>query len=232
MSNVLTLSAIVDEVNDKRLFGKEHCCGRRVKLCRTVSDQQGQPGSYGQLFAPVGNEIADGYRFFTGERITTRAGASHILGEEALRALVIMQPKSQHGQKAIGRAADWVSKRLHQSETEHGGGMRKRGTYCCNSCTVALWRTWNVGIIDEAADRLHHGLKFLKTKRDGEGDWRGFKFYYVLSALIEAENDLARKELRYAKPLIERRLTRAPKNTKDVYKLRRRRLLELALEAA
>lgn len=230
MTEELTLTSIVDEVNTKRLQGKEHCCGRRVKLCRFIADRQGIPGSYCGLFAPYEGELDNGYRFFTGERIGTNAGMRHILGEEALRALVIMKPKAKFANAAIDRAAEAMSQQLHRSETQHGGGLRDRGLYCCMRCSVALWRVYNVGVIEDAAERLTCGFKILKTKRDGKGTWRSFPFHYTLSALIDAQHELADKELQYALPAIESRYKRTTTHSSDVYIQRRKKLLELALE--
>lgn len=229
MTEELTLTSIVDEVNDKRLWGQPHCCGRCVKLCRFIADRQGAVGSYCGLFAPTDDELVDGYRFFTGERINTDAGMRHILGEEALRALVIMGPRTKSGQAAINKASDTMSRQLYRSETEHGGGLRDRGLYCCMRCSVALWRVYSVGVIEDATDRLTCGMKYLKAKRDGNGTWQSFPFHYTLSALVDAQHELADKELRYALPAIEKRLMRSTKHSDDRYLQRRKKLLEVAM---
>jgi hypothetical protein len=232
MNESLTLTAIVDHVNDARLFDRPLAASRRKALAAFLADRQGKPGSYCELFAPVDGEIAGGYRFFTGERINTDAGCRHILGEEALRAMAMLKPTTKAGRSAIERAADAMSRRLHRSETEHGGGIRDRGMYCCLRCSVSLWRVWSLGVMEDADDRLRCGLKLLRGRRDGAGAWRGYPFHYTLSALIDAHTDEARKELRYTRPAVERRLERAAKNTKDIYAARRRRLLELAARIA
>lgn len=232
MAEELSLTSIVNEVNDKRLWDKPHCCGRRVKLCNFITKRQGIPGSYCNLFAPTDTELAGGYRFFTGERINTNAGMRHILGEEALRALVIMEPRSKSGQTAIDKASDAMSRRLYSSETEHGGGLRDRGLYCCMRCSVALWRVYNVGAIDDAKDRLKCGLKILNSRRNAKGDWDGFPFYYTLSALIESDMGQAKSELKFALPIMKRRLDRLPENSSDIITIRRKRLLEVAMRMA
>ncbi len=232
MDKELMLTAVVDEVNDARLFDQPLPAARRRTLAAFLIERQGLPGSYCGLFAPVGDEIADGYRFYTGERINTNAGSRHILGEETLRALVLLAPTTRAGKAAIGRAAEAMSRRLHESETSHGGGLHRRGMYCCNRCSVALWRVFGVGAIEDAADRLRCGLKQLRQKRDGQGAWRGFPFHYTLSALLEAPPDSVRAELRYARPAVERRLKRAAKAPGDPYAARRRRLMETAAQAA
>ena len=224
----MTVSGVVNEVADWRL-GASHCCGRRVKLRGFLARRQGLPGSYGGLFAPVEGEIADGYRFITGERISTSAGARHILGEEALRALILLGPDAAYQRAAVDRAAESMARRLHDSETQQGGGHRSTGTYCCNRCSVALWRTLAVGGLPDAERRLDAGMKWLKARRDGEGGWSGMPFYYTISALIDIESDAARRELHYARLLVARRFDRMPVNVDDRYKLRRRAVCERAL---
>ncbi len=101
--------------------------------------------------------------------------------------------------------------------------------FCCMRCSVALWRVWSLGVMEDAADRLRCGMKLLAARRDGNGAWRGYPFHYTLSALVVADTDESRNELHYAKPAIERRLNRAPKQSNDLYAARRRRLLETGL---
>lgn len=226
--HALTLAAVVDEVNEKRLLGKPLNGDRRATLCRFVAERQDQPGAYGGLFAPVEGELARGYRFFTGERVTTNAGSRHVLGEEALRALVLMQPRAQSARAAIDRAADWVAKRLDESE-RGDVGLRARGMFCCMSCSVALWRVFVLDVVEASEDRLRGGLRFLHNRRDGKSAWRSFPFYYTLAALLEIEHDAARAELRYARPAAERRLKRAASAGDDVYARRHHLILERVL---
>ncbi len=229
--NAMTLSSIVDEVADWQLGGR-HCCGRRVKLRGFLARRQGQAGSYAGLFAPVDDEITAGYRFITGERINSDVGARHILGEEALRALILLEPDAQYQRAAIERAAASMDRRLHANETQHGGGHRAVGTYCCNRCTVGLWRALAVDAYPHADRRLAAGMQWLKAKRDGGGAWRGMPFHYTLSALVEIDPALSGAELSHARPGIERRLSRGPATSDDPHQRRRRAILEKAMDLA
>ncbi|PJB62457.1 MAG: hypothetical protein CO096_25485 [Armatimonadetes bacterium CG_4_9_14_3_um_filter_66_14] len=166
-----------------------------------------------------------GYRVFTGERVTSGGGARHILGEEALRALAVLEQADHSGRggqtlrrEAIARASAFMVQRLIQ----HEGRPRGKGTgfYCCRRCSVALWRTLAVGGLDRAEERLSSGVCGLRQHRDGLGAWRGFPFAYTLSALHEIHTDEAEAELRYARPAIERRLSRAHRPG-DTYAARR-----------
>ncbi|MFA4985993.1 MAG: hypothetical protein WC712_05370, partial [Candidatus Brocadiia bacterium] len=62
----------------------------------------------------------------------------------------------------------------------------------------------------------------LKENRTGKGDWRRYPFYYTLLALLDLDNKGVMEELRYAAPLVERRL-KSSHSTKP-YDLRRREL--------
>ncbi len=71
-------------------------------------------------------------------------------------------------------------------------------------------------------------MQALKNHRDGKNRWRRFPFYYTLSALQEIDLQAAVEEMRYAAPVLERAIRRAPKPTP--YGQRRRVLAERILE--
>lgn len=222
--STMTLSGCVEEINDARLFGRKITASRREQLGRFIASRQGLAGSYAGLFAPVDGELSHGYRFLTGERITTRAGTTHILGQESLRALVLLDLKQASTRNAIHRAADSFTPRLAKAEAETGLGVRGRGLYCCLRCSVALWRTLACGAIADADDRLASAMRWLRARRDPSEGWMGIPFYYALSALLEIASDEAREELRYAVPIAVRKLTRLISND-DAITARRKLLL-------
>jgi len=101
------------------------------------------------------------------------------------------------------------------------------GTYCCGKCSCALWRHLSVGGLDKAERRLAAGVKTLKSRRDGNGRWKVFPFYYTLLALSEIDLPSAVSEMRYAAPSCERILKQSPKDGK--YTQRRQLLAERVL---
>lgn len=229
----LTVGAVIREVNDARLAGRMLAAPRRRGLSRFLAQRQGQPGAYAGLFAPVEGELADGYRMLTGERIRTQAGARHILGEEALRALILLSEAMGSGGEralvgeAISRAAASMEKRLQQLEVK-GSGVGG-GFYCCHTCTAALWRALAVGAYVKSEARLAAGLELLTQRRDGKGGWRSFPFYYTVSALIEMPLELARKELLYVRGTLEASASAPRGGPADDYARRRRMVVEKAL---
>jgi hypothetical protein len=232
-ARVLTVSDAIAETDAAWLFGRPLPASRRRVLGLFLGQQQGLPGCYHTLFAPVGDELAAGYRVPTGERIPAGGGARHVLGEEALRALVLIgraEPVgNQHAlcAETVARAAAGMDELLTRHEARPSGSGR--GMYCCRRCSVALWRVLAVGGLPAAEERLACGLRTLNSRRDGTGAWRGFPFYYTLSALLDAEIGEAAAELAYARPLVERRLASGRHDDEDPFSRRRQRVLERVL---
>src|SRR3954470_12780542 len=82
------LASLVDAVNDGVWNGGEIGREGRERLADAILARRGMPGGYvAGMFAPTPGEIERGVRVFTGERVTSRAGVRHVVGEEACRAL-------------------------------------------------------------------------------------------------------------------------------------------------
>jgi hypothetical protein len=229
----LSVSAAIDELNDALLFGPALSPTRSERLGRFLAGRQGLPGSYAGLFAAVGEELAEGYRTFTGERMRSGGGARHILGEEALRALVLLERTggTEAGvalmREALARGTEEMGRRLlKQLQPE---STERPGFYCCHTCSVALWRALAVGAYEGRDDSLLGGLSGLRDRRTGDGAWHGFPFNYTVAALIDSELEPARAELTYARPALEQRLSRRS-NADDVYATRRLAVFQRALE--
>ena len=184
-----------------------------------IAGRQGLPGSYADMFAPTDNDFADGIRLFTGEKVSSRAGTAHVLGEEACRALLMLDVRFASVRKPLERATTGMLKRLQESPSI--------GMYCCGTCSVALWRHLSAGGLDNCERRLAAGIRELKSHREGNGRWKRFPFYYSLFALSDIDLPAAVREIRYAAPVLERLLNRSPKE--DIYDGRRRALAEKAM---
>jgi len=218
-----TLAHAVDAVSESFFFARPLPRTRRTALARRIADRQGLPGSYGGLFAPLPGELTGGITTFTGERITSDAGARHVLGEEAGRALILLDLPA--GRPAVAKATASFIGRLDESE-RRGYGV---GTYCCGSCSCAYWRHLTAGGLDRQEERLNKGLALLTSRRLPNGRWRAFPFWYTLLALAEIRSPAAREEKRHAAPVCERYLRRP---AAGAFADRRRRVAELILETA
>ena len=226
--NVESLAATVDAVNEAFFVGKPPSRAARAEAAKWIAGRQGLAGSYAGMFAPTAKDFAEGVRLFTGERFATRAGAAHVLGEEASRALLLLDAPLAGVRDALARATDGMLLRLRAAEQrERNMGRPWLGQYCCGKCTAALWRHLAVGGLERAERHLAAGMRALELHRDGSGKWRRYPFHYTLLALSEIDARGAVTEMRYAAPILERLLKRPQRD--DRFERRRRVVAERVL---
>ena len=218
-----SLSETLDAFNQAIFDGQPITSVEREGVANWIAGLQGGPRSYFGLFAPVGQDLAGSVRVFSGEPIKSNVGVSHILGEEAGRALVLLRARDPAVKAALDRATAGILERLGQEES-HGNVC---GIYCCGTCSVAYWRHVSIGGLNKNEERLNAGMKELKAWRAGEGRWRRFPFYYTLLALVDMDIKPAVDEMRYAAPALERYL-KLPR-IRGEYARRRRLLFERIL---
>jgi hypothetical protein len=212
-----SLSTTLDVINESFFFGRALTASQKELAAKWIASRQGLPGSYGNMFSPA-EQDHQGIRVFTGERVRSGAATGHILGEEACRALILLNVKNSKVREALDRGTAWV--RQNPDKTT--------GMYCCGICSCSLWRNLLTGVYKDGEARLVAGMKALKANRKGQGQWRRFPFYYTLLALEEMNHPLARAEMRYTAPICERNLRR--KEKEDIFSHRRRVLMERVLE--
>ena len=153
------------------------------------------------MFAPTERDFKEGIRLFTGERVHSRAAIGHILGEEACRAIILLDLKDEGVQNALKRASLGMMSRIDLSK-------RTPGMYCCGTCSASLWRHLAVGGLKDPKRRLEKGMEALKLHRVGNGKWKRFPFYYTLLALSEINSPSAISEMNYAAPVLIRIMKR------------------------
>lgn len=183
-----------------------------------ILSRQGLKGSYANLFSPTRRDIR-GVKLLTGERIDS-AALRHILGEEALRTVILWNLiSSEAAKKAMNSFHELL---------ERGGEVcaRKSGFYCCYKCTPAFLRTLAVVKPDDWSVTLEKGVGNIKRERTPDGRWHGFPFYYTLLTLSEIDTLSAKAELRHASRVADRLLKRYKKED------RTSRFRRLGLEAA
>jgi len=216
-----SLAQTLDAVNDALFTGKKLTRQEQAGAAKWIAGRQGLPRSYGGMFAPTDYDFAHWPRLYTGEELKSNASTAHILGEEACRALLLLDVKARPVSRALAAATANFIERLS------GSIPPQSGLFCCGTCSVALWRHLAAGGLDDPEKRLAHGIKNLKKARDGQGRWRRFPFHYTLLALSELDFPAARSELRYAAVSAERSLKRD--RGRDQYARRRRRVMERVL---
>jgi len=179
-----------------------------------VLSRQGLQRSYFNLFMPTNQDLSQGVRLLTGERMLSDAGTRHVLGEEALRTVIVWKLGSS---LAVKQALKGFNDLLE-------AGARSGG-WCCYTCTTAFLRALAVVKPDRWDGILEKGINRIKKARTANGRWRGFPFYYMLLTLSEMDTSSARDELRHASKIAERLLKRYH-NDDRISRFRR-----LALEA-
>jgi len=180
-----------------------------------VLARQGLPRSYFNLFMPTNQDLSQGVRLLTGERMLSDAGTRHVLGEEALRAVIVWKLGSS---LAVKQALKGFNDLL-----EAGA---KSGGWCCCTCTMAFLRALAMVKPDRWDGILEKGINRIKKARTANGRWRGFPFYYMLLTLSEMDTPSALDELRHASKIAERLLKRYRRDD------RTSRFRRLGLEAA
>lgn len=189
-----------------------------------IASRQGLPRSHVGMFAPTAYDYTFGALTFTGEPVTSDASTSHVLSEEACRVLfrlgILHIPEVS---LALHRSRQAILRRLDVT----WGDEAWSGIYCCELCSVSMWRHFAASGIADDEQRIECGLLSLKRRRDGRGSWKHFPFFYTLLALSEIQLPAAGIELEYALPAIERALRRIEKTDPDEEKEheRRRRIL-------
>jgi len=181
-----------------------------------ILSRQGLKGSYCNLFMPTNLDLEQGAHLPTGEHVKTSAATRHILGEEALRTVIVWNLISSPSVKEAMVGFNQI--------LERGG---KNGSYCCHNCTISFLRTLAVSKIEKADEILEKGLNIIKKKRTSDGRWHGFPFYYTLLLLSEIDSPSARNELNHARKIADGLLRRYQGN--DRVSLFRRLGLKAAL---
>jgi len=200
MLNKDSLAATLDAFNEAYFSGNPIDKSDSDEICTWIASRQGLKGAYAGMFAPTERDYRDGIRLFTGERITSGAATGHILGEDACRALILLDSDNDDIKQSLKTATQGMIKVLENHESQ---GYTV-GMYCCGTCTTALWRHLVAGGLYNQDSLLRSGMAALKTHRDGNGRWKRFPMWHTSLALIEMDTDIARPELEYIAPAIEK----------------------------
>lgn len=222
-----SLSKTVDGVNEAFFVRKTIPATDGREVSRWIAARHAVPGAYGKLFGGFPSERQSGIRVFTGERITS-ASARHILGEESCRALLLLASRDPKADAALAQATAWMINRVTQAGLD-APSRNDAGNYCCGKCTVGLWRNVIAGGLDRQSERLRLGLTALQARRDGNGGWKAFPFWYTVLALTEMNHPGARSELAYAADRISAEALRL--RGPSVYSQRRKTVARRAIEA-
>jgi len=217
-----TLAGTLANINEALLRGERLPRAQAAAAAEWITSRIEVFGSYRGLPAPTGRDRHTKLRLFTGEIVGSHAGTGCKLGFEATWALTVLKPSSP----AVRRAAEScrrITIGLFAREV-----ARRRGMYCCYSCSVAGWRALGATGGKEAGGLLEDGIAALRASREKSGRWSNFPFWYTVLSLSDLEEPSALAELRHAARALERAL--AVRGRTDAYGDRRRLLAKHVLE--
>ena len=217
--NTDSLILTVDHFNEA-VFREDDWRDEADSIVAWVSEQLG--GGYWGSFAMTESDWERPFHLFTGEKITTRAGRSHVLAQETNRMLEIIEKElgSSIEAKAISEAR--LAERIFENEQSVA---LSTGDYCCGTCSVSLWRCLQAGGYPQYAKALENGMHTLTGFREEKGGWRRYPFYYTLLCLSEVTNEDAVSEIRHQLPTILRR-KKMLRSKDDQFSKRRYALLD------
>lgn len=215
--NPNSLAQTLDAIDDVLFFERSLSKSQKTEAAKWIASRQGLTGSYADMFAPTSKDFNKGVVLFTGEKVITRAGLSHVLGQESSRILKLLNVDSPAVEAALARANTGFCKFMKKNEN----AKLKHGMYCCAKCSSVFWRRLSAAPLDDSEQILKEGMKTLKSFRDGKGRWNKFPFYYTMLALYDIDLPEAQRELQYAAPVCERIV----KRIKKVNKINKRRYM-------
>ncbi|MCK5848266.1 MAG: hypothetical protein KAH01_03610 [Caldisericia bacterium] len=218
-----SLSEVVDEINHSVFFREPIDEKRKSNLANWISSRIHKSGGYNGLFAPTEKDLNGPIKTFTGELVTSVAGKAHLLGEEALNALVSLNIHTKDIDKSIEDATNIIDAMIKENETED----KYCGFFCCGKCTVSYWRNLINNRLSNSKERLTQGLIDLEENRDQKGRWKRFPFYYTSYVLDETPIDSIKRQLRYIEPVLQRISKR--KFSNDKYGIRRKYIVKTLL---
>jgi hypothetical protein len=219
-----SLVQTVEYISEAFLLGKKIDKNSRISLAKFIVEQQDKPNCYAHTFAPTEFDLTNEFRLFTGEKVNSKVGLCHILGEEASVAL----RRLNLGENKIELAIEKANKGLNSFILKYKH-LYPEGMYCCKTCSCALWLNIGTDGVPNQKEMLNSAMKILKNNRDNNGKWKGFNFYYTLYVLNSIDNNLSFKELQYASLSIEKRLKKM-NEMEGKYGVRRKAILEQILE--
>jgi hypothetical protein len=223
--NKLSLAQTIDNVNEALFYGNKISRKEAWDIIDWIKTRLGTEYSYRGSFGITNRDFNSKIYTFTGEQLTSPASMRHIMAEETSRVLVQLSKIAKRKLPELERSNKNLIGGIMRSEEEG----KHVGTYCCGPCTIGLWRHMSVGGFGSYSKKLGKGLDVLKSYRDGKGKWGRFPFYYTLLALSEINHLTAKKEIEYAKPVIESLLNR--KNRDGKFSKRRQDVLRRALSS-
>jgi hypothetical protein len=119
--NENSLALTLDSINEAFFFNQPLTSEEKIETARWLADRQGKAGSYCGMFAPTDYDFKYGVQVFTGERISSKAATSNIMGQETCRALLKLNVPDHQIQEALVRATQGMMGRLTERLSPNTG---------------------------------------------------------------------------------------------------------------
>ena len=198
-----SLERTLEAVNDALFWRKEVPAEEKARAANWLASRQGLEDAYAGGFAPLPGEDQLPSKTFIGDDLRRGGGKAHVLGEETSRALLLLGSDSPEVREALARGNAALAEHINP----------EKGFFCCYMCTVATWRNLAWGGLDKQEQRLALGMETLSEHRLVAGGWRGFPFWYTLSALFDMIESgrgqrYAQAELEWVSSYLKRRVRR------------------------
>lgn len=218
-----SLFRTLDNLNHLILFSENISDENRTNTAQWISGRQGLNGAYAGMFAPTDTDYK-GIRLFTGDLLNSKASIGHILGEESIRALYLLNADDIKIKNTLSKAKFGINEVLQRN---YKAGNYAEGTFCCGKCTVALWRNLSAEGVGKNKKYFESGFKYLKSLRDGKGRYKRFPFFYTMLALSDIDLPQSKEEIKYASEILRRFSLRKFKS--DIYENRKIEISKKAL---
>lgn len=196
-----------------------------AELVEWISSRLGQAGSYAGSFAMTDKDWERTFKLHTGEKLTTKAVRSHVMAQETMRILRIMEQQTGKYIDALHTSEVRLTERIFSIEAYN---TQHTGFYCCGCCSVSFWRALNVGNYPQHQEVLAKGLETLVGHRDGPMGWKRFPLYYTLLLLSEVDQIDIDRTIGHVDWLIQRRRLLASK--RDSLSQRRHEIIDALLK--
>jgi hypothetical protein len=119
--DTLSLSQTLDHLNDCFFSGKMIPDDEKRATADWIAARQGLKGAYAHMFAPTEKDYREGVRVFTGELIQSGAATGHVMGEEACRALLLLNVADPAVTHALEQAHAGILERFNEGNLEQHG---------------------------------------------------------------------------------------------------------------
>jgi len=143
----------------------------------------------GFIFYPSPQDWQAGIYLFSGERPRTKFLAENAVELETLRLLARLDPGNTEVQRVFRQANQRLFPLCFANSCTQGE---------CAQASLAFLRYITAFDADFYLSRIKKGLERLKEARAGDGQWKGFPFYFTLLWLTEIPAELALAEMAYA----------------------------------